>query len=68
MNFGKGDSDGLFLFEDGGEVEATEFGDWIKRGVTLVDFFVAEASVKDVRFGEGRVCDHIIFIVLSKNI
>lgn len=27
MNFGKGDSDGLFLFEDGGEVETTEFGD-----------------------------------------
>jgi hypothetical protein len=27
MNFGKDDSDGLFLFEDGGEVEATEFSD-----------------------------------------
>ena len=68
MNFGKGESDGLFLFEDGGEVETTEFSDWIKRGVTLIDFFVAESSIEDVRVGEGGVCDHIIFIVNSKNI
>jgi hypothetical protein len=27
MNFGKGESDGLFLFEDGGEVETTELSD-----------------------------------------
>ena len=65
MNFGKDNSKRLFFLEDGCEIETTELADWIIKKVTLIHFFVAVASVKDVRARERGVCNHIIFIGLK---